>query len=645
MKHDEPEKALGGAAARQRSIFQAGLGRRLLLWFLALAIIPLATVSVMSYLNARKSLYEDAEKSLAAIAGIKTQYIRSHFARTLTDLAAQSEMVANAEFLEELQAAFIESGKPLADFVKSFRWELIVHERSPDLKAFHKTYGHHDVFLIDAEGNILFTVVREDDLGTNILEGPYSDTLFAAACRKALQTGRPTFSDYERYAPSGDAVAGFLASVLLNEDGDKIGLVALQVAINQIDGIMQGRAGLGQTGESYLVGADLRMRSNSALEEGETVLREEVKTEQTQLWRQEHVEGEESPEMAETTRLYQGRRGRPVLGNHHDLEIAGVPWALLVEVETAEAFGPVRSLLVVALAIGAAALVVVAVVAVTLSRRIARPITDAVNRLGSTGAELLAASRQQSATSKEQAAAVNEIGSTMEEVTQSGGQVSERARQVGTTAEATSSAGAAGLEAVREANRSMQAIREQVEEVAENIVALSERTQAVGEIISTVNDIAEQSNLLALNAAIEAAATGLQGARFSVVANEMKNLANQARESTVQVRTILEEIRKGINTSVMTTEEAVKRAESGKQQTDTSEGTIQELIQATQDSVQAFQQISGATSQQQIGIDEIMRGMEDIRTGAAHTASSAGQIEGAAADLNALSARLRELVE
>ena len=105
-----------------------------------------------------------------------------------------------------------------------------------------------------------------------------------------------------------------------------------------------------------------------------------------------------------------------------------------------------------------------------------------------------------------------------------------------------------------------------VEEVAENIVALSEKTQAVGEIIATVNDVAERSNLLALNAAIEAAAAGEQGNRFSVVANEMKNLADQAKDSTVQVRTILSDIQKGINSSVMLTEEAVKRVESGKQQ-------------------------------------------------------------------------------
>jgi methyl-accepting chemotaxis protein len=97
-------------------------------------------------------------------------------------------------------------------------------------------------------------------------------------------------------------------------------------------------------------------------------------------------------------------------------------------------------------------------------------------------------------------------------------------------------------------------------------VALSEKTQAIGEIISTVNDLAEQSHLLALNAAIKAAAAGEQGLSFSVIAGEVKNLADQSREATIQVRVILGDIQKGINRSVMLTEEAVKRVESGKRQ-------------------------------------------------------------------------------
>lgn len=265
--------------------------------------------------------------------------------------------------------------------------------------------------------------------------------------------------------------------------------------------------------------------------------------------------------------------------------------------------------------------------------------------LNAASAEILASTQEQAAGTKEQAATIQEITTTMEEARQSGAQVSERAKQVATAAEATSASTVSGLRTVQDTNRTMEAIREQVEEVAENIVALSEKTQAVGEIIATVNDIAERSNLLALNAAIEAASAGEQGNRFAVVANEMKNLADQAKESTVRVRTLLSDIQKGINSSVMLTEEAVKRAETGKQQADVTEKTIRQMTETTQESVQAFQQIIGATNQQQIGFDQVTQGMQDIRQAAMQTAVGTLQLERAVASLNAQSHQLREAVE
>jgi methyl-accepting chemotaxis protein len=175
-------------------------------------------------------------------------------------------------------------------------------------------------------------------------------------------------------------------------------------------------------------------------------------------------------------------------------------------------------------------------------------------------------------------------------------------------------------------------------------VALSEKTQAVGEIIGAVTDIAERSNLLALNAAIEAAGAGEHGTRFAVVASEMKNLADQAKESTVQVQSILGAIQKGINSSVMLTEEAVKRAEASKEQAETTERVIRQMADTTQESVRAFQQIIAATNQQQIGLDQVTQGMKDIRQAAGQTASASSQLEKAVANVNALSQQLQRAI-
>jgi methyl-accepting chemotaxis protein len=268
-------------------------------------------------------------------------------------------------------------------------------------------------------------------------------------------------------------------------------------------------------------------------------------------------------------------------------------------------------------------------------------VTETIN---AASAEILASTQQQAAGTKEQAATIQEITATMDEVREAAAQIAEKAKQVATIAEASVSSTVAGLGTVQEANRTMEAIRQQVEDVAETIVALSEKTQAVGEIISTVNDLAERSNLLALNAAIEAAAAGEQGNRFSVVANEIKNLADQAKESTLQVRTILEDIQKRINSSVMLTEEAVKRTETGKQQADLSEQMIRRMAETTQESVQAFQQIIGATGQQTIGFQQVAQGMRDIGQAASQTAAGTVQLEKAVASLNSQSHQLRESV-
>jgi methyl-accepting chemotaxis protein len=269
----------------------------------------------------------------------------------------------------------------------------------------------------------------------------------------------------------------------------------------------------------------------------------------------------------------------------------------------------------------------------------------ATGNLNTSAAEILASTQQQAAGTGEQAAAIQQTTATMEEVTQSGVQISERARQVASSAEAASAASQAGLQAVENTTRNMESIREQAEAVAENVVALSEKTQAIGEIISTVNDLAEQSHLLALNAAIEAAAAGEHGRSFSVIASEVKHLADQSREATVQVRAILGEIQKGINSSVMSTEEAVKRVDSGKQQADVADRTIREMTDAIRQSVQAFQQIVAGANQQQVGFSQVMQAVRDIGQASLQTATSTRQLEKAAVNLSALGQELQQSVE
>jgi methyl-accepting chemotaxis protein len=278
-------------------------------------------------------------------------------------------------------------------------------------------------------------------------------------------------------------------------------------------------------------------------------------------------------------------------------------------------------------------------------RSVAEQSLAAASALTAAAAQILASAQEQAAAAGEQSAAVQETTTTMEEITRSGVQIADKARQVATAAEATSAASDAGLTAVLDASQEMRTIQQQAEAAAENVVALSDKTRAIGDIILTVNEIAEQSHLLALNAAIEAAGAGEHGRRFGVVAAEMKHLADQSREATVQVRGILGEIQKQIHTSVLLTEEAVKRIEAGKRQSDTAEATIRRMSDGIVDSVNAFQQIVAAAGQQQIGFEQVTLAAQQIRDAVEQATVGTRQLEMAAMNVNALSQQLRAAIE
>ena len=276
---------------------------------------------------------------------------------------------------------------------------------------------------------------------------------------------------------------------------------------------------------------------------------------------------------------------------------------------------------------------------------LARTNRSATADLNAAAAEIRASAQEQAASVEQQFAAVQETAATVDEITHSGAQIGKRATEVIATAQATAQTSRQGLRAVSDTARAMEAIREQAEAVAGNIVGLSEKTQTIGDIIETVNDISERTHLLALNAAIEAAAAGESGRSFAVVASEMKLLADQAKAATTQVRGILGEIQRGINTSVMLTEEAVKRAAAGKTRSDTTQRTIEEITAKVEEAAQVFQQVIASASQQQLGIEQVMGALQNIRQASQQTAAGTRQVEMASANLTELAQALMTLAE
>lgn len=147
-----------------------------------------------------------------------------------------------------------------------------VHARyHPIMRTFLEKFGYYDIFLIDSRtGYMVYSVFKEVDFATNLLDGPYCQTNFGKVVREIVDNTEREFVkliDFEPYDPSYHAPASFIASAVYDGD-EKIGVLVFQMPINKINQILTGdnkwrQDGLGETGETIVIGSDYKLRSIS----------------------------------------------------------------------------------------------------------------------------------------------------------------------------------------------------------------------------------------------------------------------------------------------------------------------------------------------------------------------------------------------
>jgi HAMP domain-containing protein len=144
------------------------------------------------------------------------------------------------------------------------------HARNhPYLAGLAEQLGGGDMLLISDEGDIVYSVRKSIDFGTNLLDGPLADTTLALTATEELprvSAGDSVIADWEIYFPAGGRPAMFIVAAV-RRDTDFLGAVAVQVeaeALSTITTANQQWASVGlRSGESYVVGADRILRSES----------------------------------------------------------------------------------------------------------------------------------------------------------------------------------------------------------------------------------------------------------------------------------------------------------------------------------------------------------------------------------------------
>ncbi len=200
----------------------------------------------------------------------------------------------------------------------------------PRLRNFLEKFGYYDIFLVDMrQGNIVYSVFKEIDYATSLKTGPHKDSGLAMAYRKSIgaKKGLTHILDFSPYLPSYEAAASFISSPIY--DGDQqIGVLIFQMPVDRINAITIDSTGLGESGETYLVGSDKLMRSQSRFSDSNTLGKLKVDTEGTRA----AVSGESG------RRIITDYRGVEVLSSYAPLKISGLNWSILAEIDKSEAF-------------------------------------------------------------------------------------------------------------------------------------------------------------------------------------------------------------------------------------------------------------------------------------------------------------------
>jgi len=279
----------------------------------------------------------------------------------------------------------------------------------PIFRNIVEKYGYYDMFLIDPEGTVVYTVFKEADFTTNFTNGPYNESNLAsaiAAARQANGTGYVKIVDFKPYTPSYAAPAAFIAAPIFN-GSQFIGILAFQLPVDKINNVMTGNKnwkqnGLGDSGETYLVGSDYLMRSASRFQiedpEGHaktlrsigtdektvkkikefntTILLQEVQTKAVK----EALFGKQG------TQAIDDYRNIPVLSSYTPLEIEGLRWVILAEIDVSEAYASIHSF-EKKVVIGATIIIaLITLVAIWLTSIFVKPINTLIKSARKVGA-------------------------------------------------------------------------------------------------------------------------------------------------------------------------------------------------------------------------------------------------------------------
>lgn len=628
-------------------------------------MLPLIVVITLSYVSTNKALTDLNYERLLSLREIKKSQLYQHF--------------------ETARAGFAVIEHAANNYASQFAND----ETHQFFTTLNNELGFYDIFLIDPVGMIVYTVAREADYQTSLVSGPYRQSGLGRVYQRAINAQGVQVVDFSPYAPSNDEPAAFIAKAIRVDNQPWV--LAAQLSIDKINQFMQQREGMGETGETYLVGPDYLMRSDSFLDPINRSITASFAGTVDKNGAQTYAV-EQALKGVTGIGVVIDYNGNPVLSAYSPVSVFGLNWALLAEIDEAEVNQPVIAFLYQSLILIALSVVFSFFASSYFKKIVMRPlggepeemrqlmsviasgdlssdiavaqeqslkaqlantqqnlgamikqISVYTNRLAATSEELSAVTMQSSYNLNQQN---NELEQAATAVTEMAVTVDDVSRRTIDTAKDTDEAERyckTGLQKAKVAIQDVSKVAKQTQLSSDGIEQLAHSVTDITSVVEVIRAVAEQTNLLALNAAIEAARAGESGRGFAVVADEVRALAHRTQESTAKIEQMIATVKHQTGITVSTIQESVQHAQN-------SIAVVQEVYNAIEVIVKLISNvnlqnssISSASEQQAVTAAEVDRSLVSIRdlaiqnaTGAAQTSESSNELASLAADLNKL---------
>ncbi|NEO45534.1 MULTISPECIES: hybrid sensor histidine kinase/response regulator [Moorena] len=326
---------------------QKTLLSKLVNYFSLLSVVTVTIVAITAYSLARKALKQSVFDRLSVAVSIKSAELNQWFNNQRQDvlLSAQlPEIRRQAEVLLSSKRSQTRS----RDYQIAYN---SISEYLTDLAAIKPNL--REISLLTTGGIIIFSTNKT-------LEGNYQPLGATTTYFTRDQTDiKPTFYSSSR---TGKTAITF-ATPVLNQSGNRIGVISITLDLQEVDNLIRDRTGLGKSGETYLVGR--LERKNIFIASG-------------QFENQKYSDGVSSLGIDNATQgknsagLYRNYDGIPVIGVYHWLEKQNL--ALLAEISQQEAFAPARRLAGNIVLIGLSSTGLLLVGVYLLSSQITKPI-------------------------------------------------------------------------------------------------------------------------------------------------------------------------------------------------------------------------------------------------------------------------------